>query len=141
MAATTTKTSAATAASKMSAEASAAATDAMKRGQEYMGEQISSAEKMMDAAMEVNAAVFKGNEAIFKQAYANYTSNVAAMFEGTKALNKAGTLSDFYSASMANMNKAAEVMTEQYKGMSKLMTAVSKDVTDASSAAYKKAFA
>ena len=139
MAATTTKTSATTA--KMTADAQAAATDAMKKGQEYMGEQIGSAEKMMDAVLETNAAMYKGAEALFKQSYANYTTNVAAMFAGAKSLNKAATMTEYYSASMDNMNKAAETMTEQYKGMAKLMTAVSKDVTDASRAAYSKAVA
>ncbi len=136
--ATQTKT---TAASAASANATAAASEAMKKGQEFMTDQIGASEKIVDAAIEFNAAAFRGAEAVSKKAYENYVANVAASFEGAKALNKAADLSDFYSVSLANYNKAAETMTEQYKAMTKLVNKAAKETGEAARAAYTKAFA
>jgi hypothetical protein len=123
------------------AAATATAAEAVKKGQEFMTDQIGASEKIVDAAIEFNAAAFRGAEAVYKKAYENYVANVASAFEGAKALNKAADASDFYSVSMANYNKAAETMTEQYKAMTKLVNKAAKDTGDAARAAYTKAFA
>ncbi len=124
-----------------SAAATATATEAMKKGQEFMTDQIGASEKFVDAAIEYNAAAFRGAEAVSKKAYENYVANVAAAFEGAKALNKAADLSEFYSVSVANYNKAAETVTEQYKAMTKLVNKAAKETGDAARTAYTKAFA
>ena len=126
---------------KMANDAKVVASEVAEKSQESVAQYIGNAEKAMIAFMDVQAAFYKASDAVMRQAYANYTSNVAAVFEGTKALNNASDLNAFYAQSMENLSKIAETTTEQYKGMSKLLSAVSKDATKASQAAYAKSMA
>ena len=74
----------------------------MEKSQEYFTTQIANAEKAVESAIEYDAAVFKGGEAIAKKMYENYVSNVAAAFDGVKALNKTNDVAEFYKVATSN---------------------------------------
>ena len=113
----------------------------MEKSQEYFTTQIANAEKAVESVIEYNAAVFKGGETIAKKFYENYVSNVAAAFDGVKALNKTNDVAEFYKVSTANTAAAAERMSEQGKGMAELSSKVLKETGEAGRLAYSKGFA
>ncbi|MEP1207615.1 MAG: phasin family protein [Rhizobiaceae bacterium] len=113
----------------------------MEKSQEYFTTQIANSEKAVESAIEFNAAVFKGGEAIAKKVYDNYVSNVAAAFDGVKALNKTNDVADFYKVSTANNAAAAERLSEQGKSLVELSGKVLKETGEAGRLAYSKGFA
>ncbi len=108
--------------------------------QEYVTKHIANSEKIVESAIEFNAACFKGSEAMAKKLYENYVSNVAAAFDGVKELNKTNEITDFYKVATANMAASAERYTEQTKGVAELSGKLMKEAGEAGRLAYSKSF-
>jgi len=113
----------------------------MEKSQEYFTTQIANTEKAVESVIEYNAAVFKGGESIAKKMYENYVSNVAAAFDGVKALNKTNDVAEFYKVATTNSAATAERMSDQGKGMVELSGKVLKETGEAGRLAYSKGFA
>ena len=113
----------------------------MEKPQEYFTTQIANTEKAVESMIEFNAAVFKGSEAMAKKMYENYVSNVAAAFDGVKALNKTNDVADFYKVATTNTAAAAERISDQSKGVAELSGKVLKETGEAGRLAYSKGFA
>ena len=118
-----------------------AANEAIEKSQEFFAKTTSSSEKLVEGLIEYNAAVFKGGEVVAKKAYDQYLANVAAMFDGMKALNKAADIADFYKVSSKNAATAYETATAQAKELSELTTKIGKETADNAKALYSKTFA
>ncbi|MEM9330039.1 MAG: phasin family protein [Pseudomonadota bacterium] len=114
--------------------------ETLEQSKEYMTKHIANSEKFFESMIEFNAAMFKGSETLAKKAYDNYVSNVAASFDGIKALNKSGDLPEFYKVATSNIASATERYSEQVKGFSELTSKVMKDTGDAGRQAYSKTF-
>jgi hypothetical protein len=108
---------------------------------EYVTKHIANSEKVVESAIEFNAACFKGGEAMAKKLYENYVSNVAAAFDGVKALNKTNDVAEFYKVATSNMAASAERYTEQTKGVAELSGKLMKETGEAGRLAYSKSFA
>jgi len=117
-----------------------AAAEAFEKSQEFMTKGISTSEKMVDGMIELNAAIFKGSEAIGKKVYENYVSNVAAAFDGVKALNKTSDVAEFYKVATNNAAAAAERITDQSKSVVELSGKVMKETNEAARQVYTKGF-
>lgn len=109
--------------------------------EEYVTKHIANSEKVVESMIEFNAAVFKGGEAMATKMYENYVSNVAAAFDGVKALNKTNDVAEFYKVATSNMAAATERYTDQTKGVAELSGKVMKDTGEAGRLAYSKSFA
>lgn len=116
------------------------ASETLEQSKEYVTKHIANSEKFVDGLIEFNAAVFKGGETLAKKAYDNYISNVAATFDGVKALNKSSDVPEFYKTATTTMASATERFTEQMKEFTELSTKVMKDTGEAGRAAYTKSF-
>jgi len=116
------------------------ATETIEQSKEYMIKHIANSEKLVEGMIEFNAAMFKSGETLAKKAYDNYISNVAASFDGVKALNKTGDVSEFYKVATSNLTAAAERVTDQSKEFSELANKILKDTGEASRQAYTKSF-
>ncbi|MDJ0612863.1 MAG: phasin family protein [Rhizobiaceae bacterium] len=116
------------------------ATETMAQSKEYMTKHIANSEKLVESVIEFNAAMFKSGETLAKKAYDNYISNVAASFDGIKALNKTGDMSEFYKVATSNLTSAAERVSDQTKEFSELASKVLKDTGEAGRQAYSKSF-
>ncbi len=116
------------------------ATETIEQSKEYVTKHIANSEKFVEGLIEFNAAVFKGNETLMKKVYDNYISNVAAAFDGVKALNKSNDLPEFYKVATSNIASATERFTEQVKDFTELSTKIMKDTGEAGRAAYSKGF-
>ena len=116
------------------------ATETMEQSKEYMTKHIANSEKFVESMIEFNAAVFKSGETLAKKAYENYISNVAASFDGVKALNKTGDMSEFYKVATTNVTTAAERVSDQTKEFGELASKVLKDAGEAGRQAYTKSF-
>ena len=115
--------------------------ETMDKTHEFATKQIANSEKAVESMIEYNAAVFKGTEAIAKKMYENYVSNVAATFDGIKALNKTNDVAEFYKVMTTNVATAAERVTDQSKSVSELSGKVLKETSEAGRLAYSKGFA
>ncbi len=115
-------------------------TETIEQSKEYVTKHIANSEKFVDGMIELNAAMFKSGETLAKKMYDNYLSNVAASFDGVKALNKASDFPEFYKVATSNMATAAERVTEQSKEFTELTTKVMKDASEAGRQAYTKSF-
>lgn len=113
----------------------------MEKSQEYFTTQIANSEKAVESVIEYNAAVFKGGEAVAKKLYENYVSNVAAAFDGVKALNKTNDVAEFYKVATTNTAAAAERLSDQGKAVVELSGKVMKETGEAGRLAYSKGFA
>ena len=113
----------------------------MEKQQEYFTTQIANSEKAVESMIEFNAAVFKGGEAMAKKMYENYVSNVAAAFDGIKALNKTNDVAEFYKVATTNTAAAAERLSDQSKSVAELSGKVLKETGEAGRLAYSKGFA
>ena len=118
-----------------------AAEEAKAQTQEFVTKGIANSEKVAESMIEFNAAMFKGGEAIAKKFYDNYVSNVAAAFDGVKALNKTNDMADFCKVATSNVAAATERMADQTKGMAELSGKVMKETGEAGRLAYSKSFA
>ena len=116
------------------------ASETIAQSKEYFTKHIANSEKFCDGVIEMNAAMFKGGETLVKKAYDNYISNVAASFDGVKALNKTADVTEFYKVATSNLTAAAERVTEQSKEYSELASKVMKDTGEAGRQAYTKSF-
>ncbi len=117
------------------------AKETFEKTQEFATKQIANSEKAVESMIEFNAAMFKGGEAVAKKMYDNYLSNVAAAFDGVKALNKTNDVAEFYKVATANSAAAAERMMDQTKGVVELSGKVMKETGEAGRLAYSKSFA
>ncbi len=117
------------------------ATETFEKSQEYVTKNIANSEKMVESMIEMNAAMFKGGEALAKKVYDNYVANMAAGFDGVKALNKTSDVAEFYKVATSNMAATAERITEQSKGVAELSGRVMKENGEAARLAYSKSFA
>lgn len=115
-------------------------TEAMEKSQEYVSKGITNSEKVVESMIEYNAACFKGGEAIATKMYENFISNVAASFDGVKALNKTSDVAEFYKVASANVSAAAERFNDQTKGITELSSKVMKETGEAGRLAYSKSF-
>ena len=116
------------------------ATETLEQSKEYVTKHIANSEKFVEGLIEFNAAMFKGSETLAKKAYDNYISNVAAAFDGVKALNKSSDLPEFYKVATTNMASTTERLTEQAKDFTELSTKVMKETGEAGRVAYTKGF-
>lgn len=114
--------------------------EAMAQSQEFVSKGISNSEKIVESMIEYNAACFKGGEAIATKMYENFISNVAASFDGVKALNKTNDVTEFYKVASANMSAAAERVNDQSKSVAELTSKVLKETGEAGRLAYSKSF-
>jgi hypothetical protein len=119
----------------------AKAKEAFEKTQEFTSKQIISSEKAMESAIEFNAALFKNSETVTKKMYSNYLSNVAAGFEGMKALNKVTDVSEYYKVASKNSAEASERFMEQSKELVELSGKMVKETAEAGQTAYSKSFA
>ncbi|RVU86467.1 phasin family protein [Leucothrix sargassi] len=119
----------------------AKAKEAFEKTQEFASKQITSSEKAMESMIEFNAAMFKNSETVAKKMYDNYLSNVAAGFEGMKALNKASDISEYYKVAGKNSAAASERFMEQSKELVELSGKMIKETAEAGQNAYSKSFA
>lgn len=117
------------------------ATETLEQSKEYMTKHIANSEKFFDGMIEFNAAMFQNGETIVKKAYDNYISNVAAGFDGVKALNKTNDLPEFYKVATSNLAASAERLTEQAKDFSELTSKIMKEAGETTRQAYTKSFA
>ncbi len=114
--------------------------DAKEQTQEFVSKGIASSEKVMDGVIEFNAAVFKGGETLAKKVYENYVDNVAAAFDGMKALNKSSDIGEFYKTATSNAASAAERISDQNKGFAELSTKVLRETGEVGRTAFTKSF-
>ncbi len=115
--------------------------ETMEKSQEYFTTQIANSEKAVESLIEFNAAVFKGSEAVAKKVYEYYVANIAAAFDGVKALNKTNDVAEFYKVATSNMASAAERVSDQSKNFAELSGKVMKETGEAGRLAYSKGFA
>ncbi len=108
---------------------------------EYVTKHIANSEKIVESAIEFNAACFQGCEAMSKKFYENYVSNVAAAFDGVKALNKTNDIAEFYKVASSNVVASTERVTEQTKSIAELSGKLMKETGEAGRLAYSKSFA
>ncbi len=108
---------------------------------EFVTKHIANSEKFVESAIEFNAACFKGSEAMAKKLYDNYVSNVAAAFDGVKALNKTNDVAEFYKVATSNGAASTERYTEQTKSVAELSGKLMKETGEAGRLAYSKSFA
>lgn len=113
----------------------------VEKSQEYVTKHIANSEKAVESMIEFNAAVFKGGEAMAKKMYDMYVSNVAAAFDGVKALNKTSDAAEFYKVATSNVAASAERFAEQSKNVAELSAKVMKETSEAGRLAYSKGFA
>lgn len=109
--------------------------------QEYVTKHIANSEKVVESAIEFNAACFQSGEAMAKKLYENYVSNVAAVFDGVKALNKTNDVAEFYKVATSNAAASTERLTEQTKSVAELSGKLMKETGEAGRLAYSKGFA
>lgn len=114
--------------------------ETFEKSQEFVTNHIANSEKVVESMIEFNAAVFKGGEAMAKRMYENYVSNVAASFDGVKALNKTNDVAEFYKVATSNVASAAERYTEQSKNVAELSGKVMRETGEASRLAFSKSF-
>jgi len=115
--------------------------EAMETSKEYVTKHIANSEKVVESMIEYNAAVFKGGEAMAKKMYDIYVNNVAATFDGVKALNKTNDMAEFYKVATSNMAVAAERYNDQTKSLVELSGKVLRENGEAGRLAYSKSFA
>ena len=108
---------------------------------EYVTKHIANSEKIVESAIELNAACFQASEAMGKKLYENYVSNVAAAFDGIKALNKTNDIAEFYKVCSSNIAASTERDTEQTKSVAELSGKIMKETGEACRLAYSKSFA
>jgi len=114
--------------------------EAKEQSQEFVSKGIATSEKAVDGLIEFNAAVFKGSETLVKKMYDNYVDNVAAAFDGMKALNKSNDMGDFYKTITSNAAAATERVSDQAKGIAELSTKVLRDTGEVGRKAFTKSF-
>ena len=114
--------------------------EAKEQSQEFVSKGIASTEKTVDGIIELNAAMFKGGETLVKKMYDNYVDNVAASFDGMKALNKSNDVADFYKTATTNATAAAERVSDQAKGIVELSTKVMRETGEVGRNAFSKSF-
>ncbi|MEM7069315.1 MAG: phasin family protein [Pseudomonadota bacterium] len=115
--------------------------ETFEKTQEFATKQIANSEKAVESMIEFNAALFKGGETVAKKIYDNYLANVAATFDGVKALNKTNDVAEFYKVAAANTATATERMMDQSKGVVELSGKVMRETSEAGRKAYSKGFA
>ena len=114
--------------------------EAKEQSQEFLSKGIASTEKVVDGLIEFNAAAFKGGEVLVKKMYDNYVDNVAAAFDGMKALNKSNDFGDFYKTATSNAAASAERVSEQAKSIAELSSKVVRETGEVGRNAFTKSF-
>ena len=118
-----------------------ATTEALEKSQEVFAKSTETSEKFAENLIDYNTAVIKSGEALAKKAYDNYLSNVAAAFDGAKALTKTADVADFYKVASSNYTAAAEKITAQGKELTELSTKALKENAETAKKLYTKVFA
>lgn len=116
-------------------------TEALEKTQEVFTKSTANTEKFAETLVDYNTAVIKSYEALTKKAYDNYLSNVAAAFDGAKALTKTTDVAGFYIVASANYTTAAEKFSTQGKELAELSAKALKENTETAKKLYSKAFA
>lgn len=109
-----------------------------KNAQDIFAKQIAACEKFAQGSIELNGALVKNTEALADKVYDNYVANVAATFDGARALNKAADMTDFFKAANANNAATAERIGEQSRAVAELFNKAARDTADAGRAAFQK---
>jgi len=123
-------------------EALATATsEVIEKSQEVFAKSTENTEKLAENLIDFNTAVIKSGEALAKKAYDNYLTNVAAVYDGAKALTKTADVADFYKVASSNYTSAAEKITAQSKELAELSAKALKDNAETAKKLYSKAFA
>lgn len=118
-----------------------ATTEALVKSQEVFAKTTENSEKHAQNLIDYNTAIIKSGEALVKKAYENYLANVAATFDGAKALTKTSDVAEFYKVSSSNFTSAAEKFSAQGKELAELSAKALKENTDTAKKLYTKAFA
>lgn len=118
-----------------------ATTEALVKTQEVFAKSTETSEKFAENLIDYNTAVIKSGEALAKKAYDNYLSNVAAAFDGAKALTKTSDVADFYKVASSNYAAAAEKFSAQGKELAELSAKALKENSETAKKLYSKAFA
>ncbi len=118
-----------------------ATTEALVKSQEVFAKTTESSEKVAQNLIDYNTAIIKSGEVMIKKAYDNYLSNVAATFDGAKALTKTTDVAEFYKVSSSNFTSAAEKFSAQGKELAELSAKALKDNAETAKKLYTKAFA
>lgn len=118
-----------------------ATTEALVKSQEVFAKTTETTEKFAENLIDYNTAIIKSGEVLVKKAYDNYLTNVAAAFDGAKALTKTSDVAEFYKISSSNFASAAEKLSAQGKELAELSAKSLKDNTETAKKLYTKAFA
>lgn len=118
-----------------------ATTEALVKSQEVFAKTTETSEKVAENLIDYNTAVIKSGEALVKKAYDIYMSNVAATFDGAKALTKTTDVADFYKVASSNYASVAEKFTTQGKELAELSAKALKENAETAKKLYSKAFA
>ena len=118
-----------------------ATTEALVKTQEVFAKSTETSEKVAENLIDYNTAIIKSGEALVKKAYDNYVANVAAAFDGAKALTKTSDVAEFYKVSSSNFASAADKFSAQGKELAELSAKALKDNTETAKKLYTKAFA
>jgi|GEM_PF-1188364 len=117
-----------------------ATTEALEKTQEAFTKSTATTEKFAETMIDYNTAVIKSGETLAKKAYDNYIANVAAVFDGAKALTKTTDVADFYKVASSNYTAAAEKITSQSKELAELSAKALKENTEATKKLYSTTF-
>lgn len=136
-----TKSTQATKSTEATEAMATATTDALVKSQKAFAKTTETSEKFAENMIDYNTAVIKSGEALVKKAYDNYLSNVAAAFDGAKALTKTSDVADFYKVASSNYASAAEKISDQSKELAELSAKALKENSETVKKLYTKAFA
>ncbi len=117
-----------------------ATTEALVKSQEVFAKSTEASEKLTENLIDYNTAIIKSGEAFAKKSYDNYLANVAAAFDGAKALTKTSDVAGFYKVASSNYAATAEKFTAQGKELAELSAKALKDNADTAKKLYAKAF-
>ncbi len=118
-----------------------ATTEALEKTQEAFTKSTATTEKFAETMIDYNSAVIKSGETLAKKAYYNYITNVAAAFDGAKALAKTTDVADFYKVASSNYTAAAEKFSSQSKELAELSAKAMKENAETAKKLYSKTFA
>ena len=113
---------------------------AFKQSRDMLGKQLLNSQKLMESFIEFGSTAYQGNQAIAKNMFECYVSNVSEAFDDVKKLTKATDIGEFYQIASANMVSSAERWNEQSKRMAEITGQVMKDTGEAGRQAYSKGF-
>lgn len=114
--------------------------ETIDKTQDYINAQMANGEKMAESFIELGASMFQNTDTLTRKMYENHVTNMAATFDGMKALTKADDASDFLKVASSNISSASERLTEQTKSVLELGGKLVRDTGEATVKAYSKGF-